>query len=92
MTLRLRCIRCGDLDDMEPMGEPIGCGVLASGWCRWCRLKFTMMRNRGVSWWRRHALMRRSMRNMESHPTYKALSAALDAMESTPPGTLAEVP
>jgi hypothetical protein len=85
--LRLRCIRW---DEMDPMGSPVGVGVLACGWCASCRRTFEDMRERGVSWWRRYALMRRSQRGMERHPTYKALSAALDALESTPHGTLVE--
>ena len=84
MTLRLPCVRCGALDEMDPC-------ALRFGVCRRCCEKWYTWRARGLSFWKRHAMWKRHYRNMETHPTTKALRAAIEALEAVEPGTLAEV-
>lgn len=77
MTLRLRCIRCGEWDDMDP------CTEVAWGLCRRCWGKHPALGGSGsMQQWRRH------QKSWEHHPTFIALTAALEALESTPHGTL----
>jgi hypothetical protein len=78
-TLRLRCIRCGDWDEMDPT-EMYGWGLCSNCWSRHPDL---ISDPRPFLRW-----MDRWQRGMERHPTYKALSAALDALESVPHGSL----
>lgn len=83
MTLRLHCVRCGYLADLDPLAtEP--------GVCDACLLKWDEWKGRGLAYPKRWAMWMKWQKNLLLHPTYKALSAALDAMESTEPGTLAE--
>ncbi len=74
MTLRLRCIRCGDWEDMSPLDVGLCCNCwLFRGkapphrWLRW-------------------------QNGMETHPTHKALVAALEDLERVPHGSLVESP
>lgn len=82
MTLRLRCVRCGDWADIDPLSR------FDSGVCGTCYAKFWGFEHLGTPYRRRLALWLRHRRNAERHPTYKALAAALEALESVPPGTL----
>jgi hypothetical protein len=77
MSLRLRCIRCGDWDEMDPTD--------AYGWglCIPCVGKFPFPDD--TAGWRRWF---RWMKGINGHPTQKALSAALEALESVPHGSL----
>lgn len=81
MTLTLRCIRCGDWAEMHP--ESFNPGV-----CQRCADFYISLRERGVSKRRAWALSCRYERNIESHPTYKALTGAFETLEAVPPGTL----
>jgi hypothetical protein len=88
MMLRLRCIRCGDwhrTDVLDPYMPDL---------CRSCFSKgLTILNDRSGGPTERRAFYRwcdRYQRNQERHPTYKALSAALDQLEAVPPGTLEE--
>jgi hypothetical protein len=78
MTLRLRCIRCGEWDEMVAGDD--ACGLCLLCWA---------LRPRDPSSWRRRCWLR-WQKNQERHPTYRALSAAFDALQSVPPGTLAK--
>jgi hypothetical protein len=81
MTLTLRCIRCGDWAEMDPL-DPYGHGICCACFSKWLATDIgspAFLRFR-----------QRLNRNVERHPTRKALSAALDAPESTPHGTLVE--
>jgi hypothetical protein len=77
MTLTLRCMRCGDLDDMDPLW----------GWALCARCFYSRPRLRSVHVYRRWL---RWQKGQERHPTHKALTAALDALESAPHGTFVE--
>lgn len=81
VTLRLRCVRCGDWTEMDPVDGPITCLACCQKWASW--------RAKGLSYAQRAALWARHTKHLNRHPTYKALTAALDAMESTPHGGLA---
>lgn len=81
MTLRLRCIRCGVLADLDPTD-------IDPGACAACRAKFWGMAHIGESYPRRAALWFRHLKHRDTHPTYNALAAALEAMESVPHGGL----
>lgn len=81
MTLRLRCIRCGDLADLDPTD-------IDPGACARCRSKFWGFAHIHEPYPRRAALWFRHIKSRHTHPTYRALSAALEALESVPPGTL----
>ena len=77
MTLRLRCLRCGDLDEMDPVD------VYTWGLCFGCHRKALAVvgdaSTRELDAFNRfHA---RYQKNASRHPTYKALTAALDAGE-----------
>jgi len=87
MTLRLRCLRCGDWAEMDPE-ETAGWGL-----CYGCYSMEPGLQVRHGKWdsGANRRWNARWQRDMERHPTYKALSAALDALESTPHGTLVEV-
>jgi hypothetical protein len=87
MTLRLRCLRCGNLADLDPLASD------EWGLCPRCYHKRPGLVARGGQWsgHRVAAWNRRWNKHYERHPTFKALSAALDALESTPHGTLVEV-
>ena len=79
MTALLPCLRCGDpYDPAETFSDER---------CDGCESKLTRLLV-----WRGPAAMWRAVaryrKNMARHPTYETLSAALDAMESVPPGTL----
>lgn len=81
MTLRLRCIRCGDWDEMDPLVYfTLGlCGTCTTRvMAVWDSLEPSKLHRWCVRW----------RRDQERHPTYRALAAALDAMEATPHGTL----
>lgn len=78
MTLRLRCLRCGDLAEFDPVDSNYPLGLCPECWyrkpyvggaafLRWCD---------------------RWQKNMARHPTYKALTAALESLEEVPHGTL----
>lgn len=83
MTLRLRCIRCGEWDDMDPLA------TFAPGTCRRCRLEAIRPVDTGMARIRRlHRFEARYQRNIAGHPTYRALTAALEAMEAVPRGPL----
>jgi hypothetical protein len=84
MTLRLRCVRCGDLADMEPTntrtrGLCFRCSIEGEALLAW-----DFRPGRFARW------MARWQKGQERHPTYKALSAALEKLEGTPHGTLDE--
>lgn len=86
MTLRLRCLRCGDSFNTDPL-DPYMPDI-----CHSCFSKGLEVLNgkpheptqhdRFYRWCARH------QKHQERHPTYKALYAALDVLELTPRGTL----
>jgi hypothetical protein len=78
-SIRLRCLRCGDWAEMDPTATH------SFGLCDPCG---EWIRRRVRAWGRWVEAPAFHVRN---HPTYKALSAALDALESTPHGTLVEM-
>lgn len=88
MTLRLRCVRCGDWDEMEP-DQMYGWALCSSCWRKASEVLDSGIDEKRVRAF--HRLMDRWQRNVESHPTYRALTAALDALEAVPHGSLAEV-
>jgi hypothetical protein len=76
--LRLNCIRCGDMADMDPT-DLRSCGL-----CCLCNDKANaLLVSRRP--WRLFVFARRWQKNQERHPTYKALVAALDNLPE--PGT-----
>jgi recombinational DNA repair protein (RecF pathway) len=78
-TLRLRCIRCGDLYQPET-DDPYEHGI-----CLPCFSKWVEMEPGSAAWVR---FGQRLNRAAMGHPTYKALAAALDVLESVPHGSL----
>jgi hypothetical protein len=86
MTLRLRCTRCGELDEMDPAD------VYTWGLCFGSHRK-ALATIGGASARELDAFNRfhaRYQKNATNHPTFKALTAALDALETTPHGALRE--
>jgi hypothetical protein len=85
VTLRLRCIRCGrwmHTDPQEGLAD-----ICAPCWEKGQAILFApgpreRQQKRLVRW------LLRARKRQERHPTYKALTSALDALESTPHGTL----
>lgn len=80
MTLLLPCVRCGDATEMDPVDGPVVC--LA------CHLKWNRWRDNGLSYAQRAALWTRHTKHLYRHRTIRVLTAALDALEAVPPGTL----
>lgn len=74
-TLLLRCIRCGDWATMEPAMH------WSLGLCVSCELKAPLH----GEWPELFRWLERWRKNEGRHPTYKALTAALDAMERMEP-------
>lgn len=72
MTLRLRCVRCGEWDEMDPTHTG-NFGLCVRCWHR-------VLPRFSRSW----------QKGQDSHPTYRALTAALDAMEAVPHGSLVQ--
>jgi recombinational DNA repair protein (RecF pathway) len=75
----LRCIRCGDWYQPEP-DDPYEHGI-----CLSCFSKWVAMEPSSTAWVR---FGKRLNRAAVGHPTYKALAAALEALESVPHGIL----
>lgn len=79
--LRLRCLRCGEYDEMDP-NETYGWGLCSACWSK--HPPPTIPRRGTLDSGPFYRWMDRWQKGMDRHPTYKALSAALDALESTP--------
>jgi hypothetical protein len=81
--LRLNCIRCGDWDEMDPADLP----AYGLGLCMACRARIVVCGDKTRAEIRLMGRrFRRYQREMERHPTFKALTTALDNLHE--PGTL----
>lgn len=80
--LRLRCLRCGEWDEMNPVAHAW------FGICAACVQKWYAWQARGLSYSFRQAVFFRYRKRMTKHPTYKALTEALAKTETVPHGTL----
>lgn len=84
MLLLLNCIRRGDKAEMDPL-EMYGWGLCSMCWSK--KPSF-YDRNDRFNPMAFHRFMDRWQRDMERHPTYKGLTAALDAMVNVPHATI----
>lgn len=86
MTLRLRCIRCGEFHEINVFEEKMA-EICAACFSKGADILFAP----GPRFRQQQRFLRwcgRWQKGMTRHPTHKALTAALDALENTPPGTL----
>ena len=65
---------------MDPVDGPMTCIACCQVWASW--------RAKGLSYYQRSAMWSRHTKHLSRHPTYKAITAALEALEAVPPGTL----
>lgn len=79
MTLTLRCIRCGHMTEFDPL-----CTAYPLGLCSECWYEKPYVGGVDFLRW-----CDRWQKGMERHPTYKALTAALEHLDAVPPGALA---